>query len=134
MKFYINHISDESIPNNQKVLPVLTMILVKDGRHDFQKFFEMIQNADITFSMRNIENGIDKIVNSKAFIKMVEGECCTEEYEICYQFSKREVNVPGTYKGQFTINFGDDLKNDSYEYPKGTLVVPIKEELEIIVR
>ena len=63
MRFYINHIEDDSIPNNGKVLPILTMILIHDGRHDFHKFHEMIQNADISFSMSDIETVVNKIVN-----------------------------------------------------------------------
>lgn len=134
MKFYINHIEDTSIANNEKVLPVLHMELINDGRHDFHKFHEMIQNADITFSMVDIETGVYKIANSEAFIKKIDDGCCTDEYEVCYQFIKRQVNKPGTYRGWFTIKFGDDLKHDEYTYPEGTLVVPIQEVLEIIVR
>lgn len=134
MRFFINHIDDTSIGNNEKVLPILSMMLINDGRHDFHKFHEMIQNADITFSMVDIETGVYKIANSPAFIRKIEDGCCTDEYEICYQFIKRQVNTPGTYHGQFTIKFGSDLKNDSYSYPQGNLVVPIREDLEIIVR
>ena len=134
MRFYINHIDDDSIPNNGKVLPILTMILTHDGRHDFHKFHEMIQNADISFSMLDIETGVNKIVNEPAYIKKVDDNCCTDEYMLCYQFRKRDVNKPGTYKAQFLINFGDDLKNDEYTYPEGVLSVPIRNELEVVVR
>ena len=51
MRFFINHIDDTSIGNNEKVLPILYMMLINDGRHDVHKFHEMIQNAEITFSM-----------------------------------------------------------------------------------
>jgi len=98
------------------------------------KFHEKIQNADIYFSMIDVETGTFQVANGKAFIKRLDGECCTEEYEICYQFTKREVSKPGTYKGYFIINFGDDLKNDSYTYPEGTLKMPIRDELNIIVK
>lgn len=134
MYFYINHINDTSIPNNAEVLPILRMMLINDGRHDYMKFHEKIQNADITFSMFNEETGTYQVANSKAFIKRLDGECCTEEYEICYQFKKREVSKPGTYKGYFMINFGKDLKNDNYTYPEGVLKMPIRDELNIIVR
>ena len=134
MYFYINHIEDTSIGNNEKVLPILRMMLINDGRHDFMKFHEKIQNAEITFSMIDVESGVYKVANSPAFIKKLDGECCTEEYEICYQFIKREVNKAGTYKGYFTIKFGDDLKNDSYTYPEGVLSMPIRDDLNIIVR
>jgi hypothetical protein len=133
MKFYINHIEDSSIGGNEKVMPILTMILIHDGRHDFHKFHEMIQNADITFSMYDIESGVYKVANAPAYIKKIDDGCCTDEYMICYQFTKRQLAV-GTYKGSFTINFGKDLKNDEYTYPNGVLNVPIKDELFVIVR
>ena len=134
MRCFINHINDRAIGNIEKVLPILDITVINDGRHDFHKFHEMIQNADITFSMIDMETGVYKIANSPAFIKKIDDECCAEEYEIGYQFIKRQVSTPGTYKGIFTIKFGDDLKNDNYDYPQGILTMPIREELEIIVR
>lgn len=134
MYFYINHINDTSVPNDAFVLPILRMMLIHDGRHDFMKFHEKIQNADITFSMIDEETGAYQVANGEAFKKRIDGECCEEQYEICYQFKKREVSRPGTYKGYFTIKFGDDLKNDNYTYPEGTLRVPIRDDLNIIVR
>lgn len=134
MFFYISHINDTSMPSDAPVLPVLRMMLIFDGRHDYMKFHEEIQNADIFFSMINVETGTYQVANSPAFIKRIDGECCEEQYEVCYQFKKKEVSRPGTYKGYFVIKFGDDLKNDSYEYPKGTLQMPIRDDLNIIVK
>ena len=133
MNFFINHIDDTSIQGSEKVLPVLSMMLIHDGRHDFHKFYEMVQNADITFSMKDTASGVYKVANSEAFIRKVGCKSCEEQYLICYQFLKREVDKPGKYKGYFTIKFNDDLKNDDYEYPQGVLKVPIRDELNIIV-
>jgi hypothetical protein len=134
MNFFINHIEDTSIPSNEKVLPILSMMLIHDGRHDFHKFHEMIQNADITFSMSDVDSGVYKVANSKAFIRKTGDSCCQDEYLVCYQFTKKEVDRPGKYKGYFTIKFNDDIKNDDCEYPKGVLKAPIRDELYIIVR
>lgn len=133
MNFFIRHIDDTSIPGSQKVLPILSMMVINDGRHDFHKFHEMIQNADITFSMTDVENGVYKVANSPAFIKKLDDTCCQDEFLVCYQFTKREIQTPGTYRGFFTIKFGEDLKNDDCEYPNGVLKVPIRDELYIIV-
>ena len=133
MRFFINHIDDSSIPSDEKVLPILHMIVANDGRHDYHKFHEMIQNADITFSMVDVNTGQYRIANSPAFSEKVECGCCNDEYGIGYQFTKRQVSVPGVYNGYFTINFGDDLKNVSYSYPSGITKVPIREKLEIVV-
>lgn len=133
MNFFIRHIDDTSIPGDMKVLPVLSMMCINDGRHDFHKFEEMIQNADITFTMMDIEAGVYKIANAPAFIKPIHDTCCQEQFLLCYQFRKREIQHPGTYSGYFTIRFNNDLKNDNYEYPEGVECVPIRDELHIVV-
>lgn len=133
MNFFIQHIDDTSIPGDQKVLPILSMAVIQDGRHDFHKFHEMIQNADITFTMLDSNTGVYKTANAPAFIKKMGGSCCEEQFLVCYQFKKREIQKPGVYNGYFTIKFNDDLKNDEYKYPQGVLKVPIRDELNIIV-
>ena len=69
MDFFINHIEDTSIVGSEKVLPILSMMLIHDGRHDFHKFHEMIQDADITFSMVDVDNGVYKVANSPSCIR-----------------------------------------------------------------
>lgn len=133
MNFFIRHIDDTSIPGSQKVLPILSMMVINDGRHEYHRFHEMIQNADITFSMIDSESGVYKVANSPAFIKKLDDSCCEDKFIVCYQFTKREIQTPGTYRGYFTIKFGEDLKNDDYEYPNGVLKVPIRDELFIVV-
>lgn len=133
MNFFIRHIDDTSIPGSQKVLPILSMMVINDGRHEYHRFHEMIQNADITFSMIDSESGVYKVANSPAFIKKLDDSCCEDQFIVCYQFTKREIQTPGTYRGYFTIRFGEDLKNDDYEYPNGVLKVPIRDELFIVV-
>jgi len=49
-------------------LPTLKMQVVKDGRNDFRSFMETLQNAIITFSMINSDNGILKIASKPAYI------------------------------------------------------------------
>ena len=109
------------------------MMVINDGRHEYHRFHEMIQNADITFSMIDSESGVYKVANSPAFIKKLDDSCCEDQFIVCYQFTKREIQTPGTYRGYFTIKFGEDLKNDDYEYPNGVLKVPIRDELFIVV-
>jgi len=133
MTFFIRHIDDTSIPGSQKVLPILSMMLINDGRHDFHKFHEMIQDAEVTFSMKDIDTGVFKVANAPAFVKQFGDACCEDQYIVCYQFSKREVQKPGKYFGYFTIKFLDDLKSDESEYPHGVLRVPIRDELVVVV-
>jgi hypothetical protein len=104
-------------------LPILYLELIQDGRNDFNKFFELIQNADIYFDMTNITTGIKKIGKKLTGVSLVEPiSCIGEEYYLKYQFSERDTNTAGKYLGQFTIKFLDG---------SGTLIVPIREQLFI---
>ena len=109
--------------NKNASLPILKLELIQDGRNDFRKFFEMIQNADIFFSMTDVITGIKKIGKKKTGVALVEPVSCVgEEYYITYQFSEKDTNRAGRYVGQFIIEFLDG---------SGTLLVPIREELFI---
>lgn len=111
--------------NKNATLPLLKMELIQDGRYDYRDFYESIQNANIYFSMTNIENGQKKICREEAGCAIKSNSCDTEEeYYITYQFSSRETNKAGSYRGQFEIEFLDG---------SGTLIVPIREELIINV-
>ena len=120
--------------NQNSTLPTLRMELIEDGRHDFNKFWECIQAADITFTMTNVDTNIVKIAKGKAYIKLREGDKCTEQYVICYDWKQRDTKETGTYKGIFEIVFDPSLKNDSYTYPSGILNMPIRESIYIITQ
>lgn len=114
-------------------LPRIQMELIEDGRHDYHKFHECIQAADITFTMINIDTNVTKVAKAKAYIKLRENDDCTEQYVICYDWKERDTKEAGSYKGIFDINFGGKIKNDLYTYPNGLLVMPIREELLITI-
>lgn len=109
--------------NKNSTLPVLKLELIQDGRNDFHKFFELIQNADIYFTMTDVTTGIKRIGKKVAGTELVTPiSCIGEEYYIIYQFTSKETEKCGRYVGQFTIQFNDGT---------GTLIVPIREELFI---
>lgn len=117
------------------VLPNLVMELIEDGAsHPYNKLWEAIQNANITFTMVNKDTNLTKIANGKAYIKLREGDDCTEQYVICYDWKAHDTKEAGTYEGTFNIDFGDDIKNDEYTYPKGLLKMPIREPLYVIIQ
>lgn len=122
--------------NKNSVNPVLRMELISDGRYDYKRsliFNNSIQNAEVTFSMKNISNDILKISKSKAEIVSV--PCgCEEKYILQYSWKQRDVNEYGTYKAWFEIKFNNDIIEDGIVYPSGNLIVPIEEELVIIVK
>ena len=110
--------------NKGSTLPILKLELIKDGRNDYKKFHELIQNSDITFSMSDIETGVKRIGRKDALciLKEPSSDCTEEEYYLAYQFSEKETKKAGTFVGQFTLTFLDG---------SGTLIVPIREELFI---
>lgn len=119
--------------NKNSVLPHIRMELINDGRHDFNKFYEAIQNASITFSMTNVDNGIMKIANAKASIVPRENNSCVDEFVIVYEWKERDTKQPGIYRGQFKINFNPDLVSGEQTYPVGELIMPIQDELMIYI-
>lgn len=119
--------------NQGAVLPTLRMEIIEDGRHDFHKFFEVVQNANITFTMVNADTNITKVAKGKAYIKLRENDDCTEQYVICYDWKAHDTKEAGTFIGTFDIDFSGDLKNDEYTYPKGLLKMPIREPLNIVI-
>jgi len=108
--------------NKNSTLPVLNLELIKDGRYTYKEFNDMIQNANIYFTMSNLETGVKVIGCKKATLteKTQYNGCEDEEYYLTYQFTKKETSKPGTYIANFIIEFLDG---------SGTLIVPIREEL-----
>ena len=112
--------------NKNATLPKLKLELIKDGRNDFNKFHDKIQNANIKFTMTDIVTGVKRIACKSAGIEEVlpKNNCICEEYYLVYQFTSKETSVGGRYVGSFEIDFLDG---------SGTLIVPIREELFINV-
>lgn len=113
--------------NRSSTLPILKLELIRDGRNDYKKFLDMIQNADIAFSMYDAKTGVKKI-SMKPGKCILKTDCCDdeeEEYFIAYEWKAKDTKKAGTYIGQFTITFLED---------GSVLKVPIREELIIHVK
>lgn len=109
--------------NKNSTLPILKLELIQDGRNDYNKFHELIQNADIFFTLTNVITGVKIIANKKSSIQEVIPESCVgSEFYLIYQFNEKETSKPGRYIGEFKIVFLDG---------SGTLIVPIRETLFI---
>lgn len=130
--------------NTGATLPVLRMELINDGRYDFNKFYDAIQGAKITFSMKDAENGILKISKAPTRLLLAETGGCEEKWVIEYDWNERDTKKSGIYKGWFDITF-NEISEPSTEYedkdgnivsrfPIGKLVVPIQEDLLIYVK
>lgn len=110
-------------------LPTLKMKLFRDGRNDYNNIDELLENAAITFAMREQATGVYKVANKQANI-LLKDPCLTElkpEYYISYNFTEEETNKAGIYLGEFKIIFFNGLT------PSGELIVPISEQLYIHV-
>jgi hypothetical protein len=122
--------------NKGSVNPVLEMELINDGRYDFHKSLinDVLQDSIVTFSMKDEETGILKISKSKANIVMVGESGCEEKYALQYKWNKRDTIKEGVYKAWFEITFNGNIYSYGIDYPKGNLIVPIEEELRIIIK
>ena len=111
--------------NKNATLPILKLELIQDGRNDFQRFYEAVQNANIYFTMADVVTGVKRIAKKETTIELVipQTNCVGDEYYLIYQFTERDTAVAGRYVGQFLI------KND-----EGNLILPIREELYINIQ
>lgn len=112
--------------NKNSTLPVLKLELIKDGRNDFERFYEKVEDSVLTFTMTDIITGVIKIGKAPAQYQQVlpASDCVGDEYYLTYQFNQKQTSVAGRYAAKFEITFNDG---------SGTLIVPIREELFVNV-
>jgi hypothetical protein len=115
--------------NKDSTLPYLEIEPIVNGRNSFAKLYEAIQGADVTFSMKNIDNGIWKVANAKAYIVDCAEQGCEDRFKIQYRWNKRDTKDCGRFLAQFKIIFSDDIVSVDSIFPKGELIVPIAEDI-----
>lgn len=115
--------------NKDATLPYLEIEPVMNGRNTFRKLYEAIQNADISFSMKNIDTGIWKIANAQANIVNSTEQGCEDKFKIQYRWKTRDTKEAGRYLAQFKIKFLNDIISGDTIFPKGELIVPIYEDI-----
>lgn len=101
------------------------MKVVNDGRYDYKKIFDRIENAAVTFTMVD-EKGIPRVYNQQGLLINVDKIACPEEEEfyIGYQFKLKDTKKVGCYKAEFKLDFLDD---------GATGIFPIREDLYVNV-
>ena len=119
--------------NKNSTLPYLEIEPIHDGRHTYKKLYLAMQSATVTFTMCNMENGVKKIANAPCHIVPINDEVCEERYKIQYRWNKRDTSEAGVFIGQFKLTFDNDITIDGMTFPKGDLIVPIAEELQIVI-
>ena len=80
------------------------------------------------------EDGVLRVSNAPCNLILVDENSCEERYIIEYQWKQRDTKKPGKYIGTFEITFNGDLYEDGVAYPSGNLIVPIYEDLGIIIK
>ena len=105
-------------------LPILKMQVVKDGRSGYQELMDSLETSSIYFSMTDSSTGIPKIIDAPCGIVPLDlPSGASVEYYIYFQFTQRDTNTVGRYKGEFFLN------ND-----EGKLILPIREDLYINIQ
>jgi hypothetical protein len=102
--------------------PILKMKVVNDGRFDYKKLHEELENAAITFSMYDVNKNEYKIYRKQGILIPIDG--VQDEYYIGYVFNEKETNKPGLYKIEFKIDFFSD---------NSSLIVPIRDDVYVNV-
>lgn len=107
-------------------LPILKLRLIRDGRNDYNKFYAKLENATVTFAMKDVATGRLQVANEEGMLLLKDGcnELGQKEYYIGYAFTQLDTEIPGIYSGEFKLIFLDDMSE---------LITPISEELQIHV-
>jgi len=106
-------------------LPLLKLMVVKNGRLDYDNFMSLIEQSALFFSMIDVETGVPKITSRPAgFVEKTNVDPNADpEYYLYYQFQNRDTNRVGRFEGQFMLRSSD-----------GVLILPIREKLYINVQ
>lgn len=119
--------------NKNATLPYIEIEPIYDGRTTYNKLFYAVQSAKVTFSMTNIETGVKKIANAPCSIVQYNLDSCEDKFKIQYKWNKRDTSESGIFLAQFKITFEDDITVDGMVFPKGELIVPISEEIQVVI-
>lgn len=89
----------------------------------FENFYQRLENANILFTMTNVEKCYTKIKCKPASLYEVTkciDENCPKQYVIIYKFESKDTSKKGMFEGLFNIQFLDN---------GDVLRVPIKDKL-----
>jgi hypothetical protein len=110
--------------------PILKLRLVDDAKNDKSALNDLLENADITFEMEDVETGFPAILNSDCSLVLRDKKYnqTTDEYYITHRFTETQTAEKGKYEGKVFIQFRDTNLDPTYK-----LIVPIREKLYINV-
>lgn len=112
MNFYIK---------KNSTLPKLSIDIFIDGGTDFRNSSNSFSSSTITFSMKDENTDIYKIIDKPVtIIENYNNGDGPNNYTLQYQFTKKETSKIGSFIGEFKIHD-----------KKGTYYLPINEKIEI---
>ena len=108
--------------------PILKLRLIDDGKNDKSSINDLLENADITFDMYELNTENPILLNETCNIttRTKKFQNTTDEYYITYRFTETQTSDKGRYEGRVTIQFLDTDQN-----PTTKLILPIREKLFI---
>lgn len=108
--------------------PILKMRMIDDGKNDKSSFNDLLENADITFEMFDVQTDTPVLLNETCNIttRTKHYNQTTDEYYITYRFTESQTSEIGKYEGKIIVQFNDTDGN-----PTNKLILPVKEKLYI---
>ena len=108
--------------------PILKLQLLDDGKNDKSSFNDLLENADITFDMVDVDTDVPEILGAQCqlALRTKKYDQTTDEYYITYRFNDSQTKKSGKFEGIVNIQF-----RDTNLQPTTKLIVPIKEKLFI---
>ncbi len=108
--------------------PILKLRMIDDGKNDKSSMNDMLENANITFDMYDINTDIPVILAEQCNIttRTKKFQNTTDEYYIIYRFTESQTSEKGRFEGRINIQFLDTDLN-----PTTKLILPIREKLFI---
>jgi len=108
--------------------PILKMRMIDDGKNDKSSFNEMLENAEITFEMLDVQTGNPVIYGAECELtnRVKKTNFINDEYYIKFRFTEEQTSEIGRFEGKITIQFNDGNGNNTNK-----LILPIKEKLYV---
>jgi hypothetical protein len=108
--------------------PILKLRLIDDGKNDKSSINDLLENANITFDMYELNTENPILLNETCNIttRTKKFQNTTDEYYITYRFTESQTIEKGRYEGRVAIQFLDTDQN-----PTTKLILPIREKLFI---
>lgn len=108
MKYYSTYDGRNFFISKNSTFPILKLPLLQSIREQYDITDDMLENVAVTFSMKNIENGVYHIANVPADLSInnnLEEYPDEEKYTLRYKFKLSDTKKTGRFQGEFKLDF-----------------------------